>query len=413
MKKTILFFTAAFMLCSGASAQWKKLTIKFTNGLELNDVYASGNKIIAVGTNADFATGKFIGQMLVSRDGGQSWDTMQNTSGKFFKTIAFRDDNTGFIAGYGSISFMLRTDDGGETWTTDMLDYEHTGITDMHFFNDKVGVAVGYGSDQFFSGNSYKTTDGGETWTPSEAVEDSLPLQNMFFVNENLGYGVASFFGFKTFAKTTDGGAHWELVYSHDHFIEDIHFWNETEGILVDYSGVFKTYDGGKTWVDKTTTTIKNKNLSSVTFFDRFTGFAVGLGGGIFKTRDGGETWTKELSPTTQDLLSVEIHDGKVFAVGRNGVVLRSSETLGNPENIKPALTVSAYPNPASSKLFVSVPGENQDEISVRLMDINGRIAVGGGTGRLIDVSELPDGIYIVEASGPKSMAMCKVLIRR
>jgi photosystem II stability/assembly factor-like uncharacterized protein len=415
MKKILLLCTIATACFSQAGAQttWKKLTIKFNNGLDLNDVYVHGDHIMAVGTYTDFQANKFIGQILKSDNGGQSWDTMQNTSGWFYKTIAFKDAETGFIGGYGSTSFMLKTTDGGKTWKEDMVDYDHAGITDMHFLTDKVGIAVGYGEAQFFSGNSYKTTDGGKTWVPSEHVDDSLPLQNMFFVNENLGYAVASFFGFTTFAKTTDGGAHWALEYTHSNMINDIYFWSATDGILVDYSGVYKTYDGGKTWLDKTTPVVKNKYLESVTFYDRFTGFAVGLSGVIFRTTDGGETWTKDLSPTTQNLSSVEIHEGKVYAVGSNGVVLRLNETLGLPE-AKPELKATVYPNPASSELFVTVAGKSGTQMQLTLMDLSGRIITSGiNTPGRLDISTIPAGLYILEVKTGDGVAREKVIVSR
>lgn len=415
MKNILLTCAIATACFSQAEAQttWKKLTLKFTNNLDLNDVYVHGDHIMAVGTYTDFQANKFIGQILKSENGGQTWDTLHSTSGWFYKTIAFKDAETGFIGGYGSTSFMLKTTDGGKTWAEDMVDYDHAGITDMRFFNDKIGVAVGYGEKQFFSGNSYKTTDGGKTWVPSEHVEDSLPLQNMFFVNENIGYAVASFFGYTTFAKTTDGGAHWTLEYTHSTSISDIYFWNATDGIMVDFSGVYKTYDGGKTWVDKTTPAIKNKYLESLTFYDRFTGFAVGLSGAIFRTTDGGETWTKDLSPTTQSLTCVEIHEGQVYAVGNNGVVLRLNETLGLTDT-KPALKASVYPNPATSELFVSVPGNINEEMQLTLMDMSGRTITSAvnSNGRL-DISAIPAGLYILEVKTGEGIAREKVIVGR
>jgi hypothetical protein len=194
--------------------------------------------------------------------------------------------------------------------------------------------------------------------------------------------------------------------------INDIYFWSATDGILVDYSGVYKTTDGGETWADKTTPTVKNRYLQSVTFLDRFTGFAVGLSGVIFRTTDGGETWKQEMSPTTQGLTNVEIHEGKVYAVGNNGVVLRLNETLG-VHDTKPALNASVYPNPAASELYITISGKSAAGMDLKLVDMNGHIITSAMDSKgTLDVSAVPNGLYVLEVRLGSEVTREKVVVR-
>jgi len=69
-------------------------------------------------------------------------------------------------------------------------------------------------------------------------------------------------------------------------------------------------------------------NLRGISFFNNTLGFAVGDGGRIYRLRFASSAWTWEVqtSNTTEDLYDVTFGDlNTVFAVGNNGVVVKSS----------------------------------------------------------------------------------------
>ena len=60
-------------------------------------------------------TGEF-GTVMVTNDGGESWETLAPLADEFYPQAAyFTDPQTGWLAGLGGV--MLYTSDGGKTWS--------------------------------------------------------------------------------------------------------------------------------------------------------------------------------------------------------------------------------------------------------------------------------------------------------
>jgi photosystem II stability/assembly factor-like uncharacterized protein len=125
-----LFTVIIFCLLSfNVSAQWNSFTGTRTD-VDLSDIYVRGQKIIAVGT----AFTGFTPYIYISENNGASWDSiMVPPSGYFFKSITFKDADTGFIGGYGNSTICLKTTDGGKHWSYIFADTANKGITDMIF----------------------------------------------------------------------------------------------------------------------------------------------------------------------------------------------------------------------------------------------------------------------------------------
>lgn len=110
-------------------------------------------------------------------------------------------------------------------------------------------------------------------------------LNSISFPSNNVGYIVGMD---STILKTVNGGQTWELLgmngilvlNSNDDFT-DVHFVDENTGFLAGYSGVYKTTDGGQTWVFATG---QMSNMCSPHTVYPFTGtdYLVG-GGGCFE----------------------------------------------------------------------------------------------------------------------------------
>ena len=85
--------------------------------------------------------------------------------------------------------------------------------------------------------------------------------------------------------------------------VTDIHFFNESTGILITYDGkIFKTANRGVTWSLQYSNESNRAPLNQILFIDDKVGYVVGgddnsysdhtSGGMILKTSDGGDTWT-------------------------------------------------------------------------------------------------------------------------
>gem|GEM_PF-3155792 len=210
--------------------------------------------------------------------------------------LYFYNDQLGFIA-YTGIS---KTTDGGETWreikftSPDSILYIFQFGYKFHFFNELQGVAV---TTSLLTGGGavMKTTDGGETWTLKffdTAVEiddgDILPIgfTDVHFFDNTHGFAVG---GKGRRIVTTDGGETWtrhDMPVNTDY--TDLFFINASIGFAGSEAGLFKTTNGGSTW----TNLDNSRNYQSIHFLDALNGYAI-ASGRIVKTTDGGTTWSE------------------------------------------------------------------------------------------------------------------------
>ena len=86
---------------------------------------------------------------------------------------------------------------------------------------------------------------------------------------------------------------------------------------------IFKTTDGGETWVSQSSGT--TNPLYGVSFTDANTGTIVGAAV-ILRTTDGGDTWVSQSSGTTATFFGVSFTDANTGTiVGDWGTILRTT----------------------------------------------------------------------------------------
>ena len=113
----------------------------------------------------------------------------------------------------GSGSTILRTEDGGATWTKlpeptpDRLDYR-----DIDAISATTAYALSIGNGA--ASRIFKTTDAGQTWTEQyRASEEKIFLDAMTFSDADRGIVLGDSIDGRFFFMTTDnGGAHWIAV---------------------------------------------------------------------------------------------------------------------------------------------------------------------------------------------------------
>jgi photosystem II stability/assembly factor-like uncharacterized protein len=270
------------------------------------ETISSLNSVFFTEENVGYATGhnettpvySSIGFILKTTNGGVSWSSVKTNNESIFwlQNVYFSGINTGFISGYipGTGALLLKTVDGGSTWNPITLDTSKTlRLTSAIFTDSNTGYLTGYKNTvigyEWYS-TILKTIDGGNSWSavnvtkPGDAV-----LNSICFPEKNLGYAAGA-------------------VY---------------EGM---YNGVFlKTIDGGETWSNQSPTI--RCAFKSIFFTDKNTGFGAGetiVGTGqstLIKTTDGGLTWTEVSLPTGYDLTLNSI----CFADANTGYVVGSS----------------------------------------------------------------------------------------
>jgi photosystem II stability/assembly factor-like uncharacterized protein len=150
---------------------------------------------------------------------------------------------------------MIKTIDGGATWTSRDMEPLATALIDCHFFDVSNGLAVGgIGSFGFRHGVILSTSDGGATWqtryTSNRPGAEwcwkiSFPTRTTGYVSIERQDNLAPRF----VVKTTDGGMTWtEIPFVANYDEEGIGFVSTRVGWVGGWTGnTYETLDGGAT----------------------------------------------------------------------------------------------------------------------------------------------------------------------
>lgn len=257
---------------------------------------SSGNvsKIYFIDHNIGFASRGF-NDIYKTTDGGETWKENPETSDAI-NAYYFLDQQNGFIAGDDGVIF--KTENGGTTWNWAGFQngrYGGSTINSLYFIDGMRGFAVGTW------GRILKTIDGGKNWQEYSPTYSNI--KQLEFVTDQLGFGLVG----NSFLKTTDSGIHWTNLDAPVKTGNTIQFdfLNENIGFCIaggdinssaSVGNVYKTMDGGKTWVATNKgMAIFNDNLYTIDFVNESIGYVSGgySVGSTFKTIDGGNTWQK------------------------------------------------------------------------------------------------------------------------
>jgi photosystem II stability/assembly factor-like uncharacterized protein len=156
---------------------------EYTAGLIDVKFFTRDSGIIVGLTHATHTSSRAI--ILSTADGGESWDTVYvtNRTNEWAWKIDFPSRNTGYVSlqrnGNVAPVYILKTTDGGKSWTDKLFSPTGYFVQGIGFINDSVGFA---------GGTSLKpkmTTNGGETW---DTVTIGNSLNRFRRVNDTLMY---------------------------------------------------------------------------------------------------------------------------------------------------------------------------------------------------------------------------------
>jgi photosystem II stability/assembly factor-like uncharacterized protein len=189
----------------------------------------------------------------------------------FYSSISVVSPSIVFVAGdmlnpktkEGRVGVIVRTTDGGQTWTETVLEQpnmEVSALNSVHFINSEVGWTVG--ADNGRLAIMFKTTDGGRNWAFSRLSAKQVPTV-VFFADADTGW-----MGGATPLPGEDEGAGGP-------------------------SDILGTTDGGRTWQSQIKVPV---SIYDIFFLDKMMGWASGSKGAIYHTTDGGRTWNAQRS---------------------------------------------------------------------------------------------------------------------
>ena len=325
--------------------------------------------------------GNNVSTILRTEDGGATWTQLVEVVGDTLYDVDFADEREGWAAGIEGV--VYRTSDGGATWaavpaaalearrTTPfkrvraetgpaLLELSET-VVSIVFLDETTGLAAGDTPGDDIDARRrllLRTSDGGRTWTdvPAAGPETDVAINDLAFASASDGWAAGGNVVTReedVLLHTADGGRTWERRRAGSaQFHRAVHFADPMTGWVVGLtidpvdetfgpSRILQTTDGGRTWAPQLTS---DRSFFDVTFFDSKIGWAVGDRAAVFSTTDGGATWTQQTrfantgvtqmsppprppnAPMARSLNVVTARGSGAAVVGGAGVILTASQ---------------------------------------------------------------------------------------
>lgn len=180
-----------------------------------------------------------INKIYRTIDGGYTWSFVTIDSALYIRNLDFTDDQEGWLVTsdqVGSYRLVKHTLDGGANWQTIFTESGTSGyFTEVDFINSNVGYMTG----AFYPFRVLKTIDGGFTWTEMnfDPDIDSLLLTgylgDLKVTSANKAWFCGSNYDFQAFIiGTNDGGTTWQLQLLKEGVdnVQSLCFVNDTVG---------------------------------------------------------------------------------------------------------------------------------------------------------------------------------------
>jgi len=289
-------------------------------------LYPVTNQILCLGDG---------GKVLKTDDGGTTWTVIfPEMQDIYFSSVWFIDEDIGIttghyyndITGYDGIIFI--THDGGQNWEERLMP-EFSSIENLQFIDDSTGFFLAMNDNREYL--ICKTTDTLSSWTEVSANENRIGFFR--FIDSDLVFAaMMDTLGNNCIMESCDGGIRWEEKYSLPWELNSIHFSkNGTIGhALGKYSRrllglrsgsvYIRSLDSGNSWSIRN---IYAYALNDVYVFDQNRIFIAGGNSGshhsrgdIFATSDEGLTWNHVFheSKTVYDMVFLNDEIGFAFS---------------------------------------------------------------------------------------------------
>jgi photosystem II stability/assembly factor-like uncharacterized protein len=301
-----------------------------------------------------YGTGK--GNLYRTDNGGQSWTLAWSKPGTFIRSLGFVDARHGFLgnlgAGLAGITDavpLYETQDGGHSWkpanigsaaipgicSIDILPSRsiHEGDVSTRYYIHAAGRADG-------PAKMLRSENGGATWTLIDLSDRAGMILDVKFLDPNVGFVFAASSGDiaqsnALILKTTDGGRTWHQVYRSARKNEII--WKGSfAGSMVGYATVqnddsknvqqriVKTVDGGAHWTELPLVQNRDAEELGIGFASTEKGW-VGTSAGGFETNDGGKSWHPSSLAAKANKIRVHAADGTpmIYAIGSEVQIYR------------------------------------------------------------------------------------------
>lgn len=310
------------------------------------------------------------GTVLRTDDGGQTWTGLATGTSADLTRLQVLDPETLMVLGGGGC-VLRRSDDAGATFRKVFIIVEQNCAGQIDAFNF-VDRQTGYLLIR--GGNVYRTTDGGQTFSRQTAIpgtdSSNNPSGNHAVDVAFTGPGTGIVFvqppnnGPSIAFSTTDAGNSWKPVEGIDPgVVRRVWFFDAQNGFAVGPNTLLATTDGGKTWHAKAgaagqdITSIRCINLQTCLM-------TTAKGDKLLRTTDGGANVT-EITPSSQAIFAAAFNSSaRVAAVGAAGTTVLSDDGGVNYTPISKNLDEPVYTRlrrgPSTTTVWVVGRGNGQ-----------------------------------------------------
>jgi len=290
-----------------------KLNLTGIIAVSKDELWAIGNEIRTGRTPQGKATIISNSLLMVSQNGGQSWETRLILSDTFFSQIYLLNSGDAWILGDHGLA--IRSQDGGRIWKPQNIPIESL-LIDLQFVSASRGWILSV------DGTMIQTQDKGEKWVPCTS-DSEYKFASFTFKDEANGWAIAKN---GTLYQTTNGGNTWQSR-------------------TADYRKIMNIPDEK----DLVFQSIKAVNTKEIFFFaeSRSKGEIIAKETIMFQSKDGGETWrSKRVSPTKGVLRAYIVNEKDIWIVPRErytDYLLRTTDGWKTFEEVK--LPTECNPN--------------------------------------------------------------------
>jgi len=277
---------------------WDLHFVSSKNGYALASVWGSGG----------------VKYLYKTTDGGKNWDLDQKIKQAYISQFHFFGNDSIVLLSKKTIDWYVFkryryfSKDGGQSW-----DSIQTNIPTEPVLTTFLNFKTGYCVDE--NNGFYASTDGGINWTKQGDVSIgfkkklySSATNNIFLLNDS------------GLTRSKDGGKTWgkiqlPLEYGFTDFC-----MKDNVGFISGRMGrILKTEDGGETW--KIVNSRIFPQLSKIGMLNKDSVYMVGDLGTILFTSNGGSTWKQHYADNRNDLYDINILDREnIFIGGMYGI---------------------------------------------------------------------------------------------
>ncbi|HVW81747.1 MAG TPA: YCF48-related protein [Mycobacteriales bacterium] len=232
-------------------------------------------------------------------------------------------------------------------------------LVSIEFSDRATGWAAG-------GGQIVRTTDGGAHWKVvyRNAAADLLQIDAF---NDRDAWAV----GAGEILRTTDGGQSWHSLPARCPMVSAVDFFSPRAGVAVAGNTLLRTTDGGRAWAARPAP----RNLQSVCFSDARHGWA-GAHGQVYRTVDGGRTWRLAVAGPTWSRRERHDTDALVECAGPNAgwaeldvadAAMNQQPHVGyhlSAPRSRPIFSEGYFPYPGLPKRLPDSPGGYPDTFS-------------------------------------------------